>query len=200
MSDTALAVVAVAALVLACTATIVAAVAASRTAALRASYRSFAPDGGDVFDVLERQRDELDAMRDELRTQAEANARSLAIVGRTVSRVATVRYDAFEDMGGQLSFSSALLDEDGNGVVLSCINGRDQARTYAKQVLGGVGQQNLSAEEDQAVRRALEGEGAVSGMADYTAPGPVMAASSARRARRSYARRSRDGRGQDPRP
>lgn len=194
MSDTTLMIVAVAALVIACAAAVVAALAASRTAKLRKSYRSFA-HGGDVFDVLERQRDELEAMRAELQAQAEDNARSLAIVGRTVSRVATVRYDAFEDMGGQLSFSSALLDEEGNGVVLSCINGRDQARTYAKQVLGGEGQQNLSAEEDQAVRRALEGEGAVSGMADYTAPGSIMAASSARRARRSYAGRRR----QEPR-
>lgn len=191
MSDGVMAAVVVVTLVVACVAAGLSVWTVVQIRALRASYRSFLDGGGDVLALLEGQRDEFTAMRAALHAQAEDNARSRAIVGRTVSRVATVRYDAFEDMGGQLSFSSALLDEAGNGVVFSCINGRDQARTYAKQVIAGEGQQNLSAEEDQAVRRALEGAGAVSGMADYDASAGLLAASSARRARRSY-----PGRGQ----
>ncbi|MDP9022079.1 MAG: DUF4446 family protein [Actinomycetota bacterium] len=75
-----------------------------------------------------------------------------------VSRVGVVRYDAFDDMGGALSFSAALLDESGDGVVLSSINGRTEARTYAKPVIGGTSSYNLSPEEEAAIDAALTGE------------------------------------------
>ena len=51
--------------------------------------------------------------------------------------VAVVRYDAFGDMGGRLSFSVALLDDAGDGLVLTSINGRTETRTYSKGVKGG---------------------------------------------------------------
>lgn len=70
-----------------------------------------------------------------------------------------VRYDALNEMTGQLSFSVALLNAGGDGVVLSSINGRSETRTYAKVVLGGAGTQQLSPEEEQAVRSARLGTG-----------------------------------------
>lgn len=74
-----------------------------------------------------------------------------------VRHVGVVRFDAFEDMGGRLSFSAALLDGHGNGVVITSINGRQDTRCYAKQVRGGSSIHNLSDEERQAIREALEG-------------------------------------------
>ncbi|GAA4369313.1 DUF4446 family protein [Nocardioides caricicola] len=68
--------------------------------------------------------------------------------------VAVVRYDAFGDMGGHLSWSVALADDGGNGVVLTSIHGRSDARTYAKSVTGWVSDQQLSPEELEAVERA----------------------------------------------
>lgn len=65
--------------------------------------------------------------------------------------LAVVRYDAFGDMGGRLSWSLALLDDDGNGVVLTSIHGRSEARTYAKNVTGWVCDQPTSPEEDEAL-------------------------------------------------
>jgi hypothetical protein len=70
-----------------------------------------------------------------------------------------VRYDAYGEMSGRQSTSIALLDSTRSGVVLSSINHRDQARLYAKQVVGGRGELELSPEEDEAVRLALEGGG-----------------------------------------
>lgn len=67
------------------------------------------------------------------------------------------RYDAFDDMGGQLSFSAALLDGNGDGVVITCINGRTDARTYAKPVTGGDSAFNLSPEESEAIKKAVAG-------------------------------------------
>ena len=74
--------------------------------------------------------------------------------------VAIVRYDALNEMSGQLSFSLALLNAVGDGVVLSSINGRAETRTYAKPVVAGRGEQELSPEEAQAVHSARAGAGA----------------------------------------
>ncbi|HEX7291837.1 MAG TPA: DUF4446 family protein [Conexibacter sp.] len=69
---------------------------------------------------------------------------------------ALVRYDAYGEMSGHQSTSIALLDARRDGVVLSSILHRDQARLYAKRVEGGVGELELSPEEQEAVRLALE--------------------------------------------
>jgi hypothetical protein len=78
---------------------------------------------------------------------------------RALRDLAVVRYDALSEMSGQLSFSVALLNALGDGVVLSSINGRTETRTYAKIVRSGAGQQALSPEEEHAVRAARLGQG-----------------------------------------
>lgn len=69
---------------------------------------------------------------------------------------ALVRYDAYGEMSGRQSTSIALLDAQRNGVVLSSIMHRDQGRLYAKTVRGGTGELELSPEEQEAVRLAME--------------------------------------------
>ena len=68
--------------------------------------------------------------------------------------VAVVRYDAFGDMGGHLSWSMALLDDAGHGVVVSSIHARSEARTYAKSVTSWTCEQPLSPEEEEAISHA----------------------------------------------
>lgn len=88
----------------------------------------------------------------------DADARRLrAEVDAALSRVAVVRYDAFGDMGGRLSFSAALLDGQGDGLVLTSIHGRGESRTYAKGVAGGESETTLTPEERQAVAAARAG-------------------------------------------
>jgi Protein of unknown function (DUF4446) len=65
--------------------------------------------------------------------------------------LAVVRYDAFGDMGGHLSWSLALLDDAGDGVVLTSIHGRSEARTYAKNISSWSCDQAMSPEEEEAV-------------------------------------------------
>jgi hypothetical protein len=74
-----------------------------------------------------------------------------ADVSTSLRHLAVVRYDAFGDMGGHLSWSMALLDDSGDGVVLSSIHGRSDARTYAKNVTGWTANQQLSPEEEEAI-------------------------------------------------
>jgi hypothetical protein len=77
-----------------------------------------------------------------------------AEAGDALRHLAVVRYDAFGDMGGHLSWSLALLDDGGNGVVLTSIHGRSDARTYAKNVAAWSSQQQLSPEEEEAITHA----------------------------------------------
>ncbi len=74
----------------------------------------------------------------------------------TVSRLAVVRYDAYENTGGHQSASVALLDASRTGLVLSAIQGRDYARIYIKDLEGGRAAVSLSPEEQQAVDRAMK--------------------------------------------
>jgi hypothetical protein len=78
-------------------------------------------------------------------------------LGQALRHVAVVRYDAFGDMGGRLSFSAALVDDGGDGVVLSSIHARGESRTYAKGIVGGASDVTLSPEEQQALAAARTG-------------------------------------------
>jgi hypothetical protein len=77
-------------------------------------------------------------------------------VSDALRHLSVVRYDAFGDMGGHLSWSMALLDDGGNGVVLTSIHGRSEARTYAKNVASWGCDQALSPEEEEALSFARQ--------------------------------------------
>jgi hypothetical protein len=74
-----------------------------------------------------------------------------------------VRFDAYNEMSGRQSASIALLDAHGSGVVVSSIHHRDQARVYAKLLVGGRSELELAPEEEEAVRLALSAEPAQAG-------------------------------------
>jgi hypothetical protein len=80
-------------------------------------------------------------------------------IDHTMAYRSLVRYDAYGEMSGRQSTSIALLDATRSGIVLSSIHHRDQARLYAKQVRDGTPELELSPEEIEAVRIALEGGG-----------------------------------------
>ena len=76
-------------------------------------------------------------------------------VDGSVSNTAVVRYDAYEDTGGQQSASFAFLDSNRTGTVVTAIQGRDYARIYVKDLDRGRAAVALSPEEEQAVERAM---------------------------------------------
>jgi hypothetical protein len=73
----------------------------------------------------------------------------------SVQHVGLVRFDAFDDLGGHLSFAAAMLDGEGDGYVLTSINGRHETRIYAKPIERAASRYHLSTEEQEAIRRAL---------------------------------------------
>ena len=80
-------------------------------------------------------------------------------VRQSLRNVAVVRYDAFGDMGGRLSFSAAIVDDLGDGIVLSSIHARSESRTYAKGIVGGRSSITLTPEEQQALASATSEPG-----------------------------------------
>jgi hypothetical protein len=100
----------------------------------------------------------LEEAEDVVRQLADVTKRveDLELVARVaVQHVGLVRFDAFEDMGGHLSFAAALLDADGDGFILTSINGRQETRIYAKPIERGASRYHLSNEEQEAIRRAI---------------------------------------------
>jgi hypothetical protein len=92
---------------------------------------------------------------DTVRAVTDALAPSTDEVG-ALRNVALVRYDAFDNMSGRLSFSLALLDASADGVVISAIAAHSDTRVYAKGVAAGKGDHELSPEEQQAVKAAMK--------------------------------------------
>lgn len=101
---------------------------------------------------LEAEVSRLAARVEDVRDQAEATARRL---DGAITHSAVIRYDAYNEMSGRQSSSIALLDDHRNGVVLSSILHREQARLYAKPVRSGRSELDLSPEEQAAVDTAI---------------------------------------------
>ncbi len=76
-------------------------------------------------------------------------------VKRSIRGYSLVRYDAYGDAGGEQSFASGLLDEHGDGYVLSVISNRNHVGVYAKKVRNRKADSTLTTEEDRALQEAL---------------------------------------------
>ena len=96
---------------------------------------------------------------DDLHRAVDEIAAGLSRVDRRVdgaiTNTAVIRYDAYEDTGGQQSASYAFLDATRTGTVVTAIQGRDYARIYVKELDHGKASAALSPEEQQAVERAM---------------------------------------------
>ena len=76
------------------------------------------------------------------------------ILSGCVQKVSILRYNAFSDVGSDLSYSIALLDNDDCGIVISGLYGRETSTTYAKPVENGRSQYILTGEEEEAISMA----------------------------------------------
>ncbi len=123
---------------------------------VREAYQVFSGDSrDDVLTVLQRHVEQVAALRDDVERQHRYADQLRSLIGGCVSRIGTVRFDAFDDMGGRLSLSDALLDERGDGTVITAINGRTETRAYAKPVIRGESRHILSEEEAAAITQAM---------------------------------------------
>ena len=74
----------------------------------------------------------------------------------TYQKMGLIKYDAFHEMGGKLSFSLAMLDVRNNGFIINAMHTREGCYTYIKEIVDGNSIIVLSEEEQEALKRAME--------------------------------------------
>jgi hypothetical protein len=152
-------VIVVAAAAVAVLALILAVVALLALRRMRRDVTLLAADGDapSFVEAVGRQTEQVQVLRTVVDDLSALLARTRTELADSLRHVSVVRYDAFGDMGGRLSFSAALLDDGGDGLVLTAIHGRTETRSYIKGVKNGQSEASLSPEEQQAVTYALRG-------------------------------------------
>ncbi len=125
---------------------------------LRALMKGGGPGAASLSfgELLARQGERLETTREETESLRQAVTRLEFAVARSVQNVALVRYNPFQDTGGDQSFALALLDRHGDGVVLSSLHNRTGTRFYAKPVQAASSPLGLSDEEAQAMQQAMK--------------------------------------------
>ena len=81
---------------------------------------------------------EVDRLSELTRINTDEIRRIKEIQSRTANKIGIVKYDAFPDVGGRLSFALAMLDENNSGFVLNAIHGREGCYTYVKEIVKGI--------------------------------------------------------------
>lgn len=79
-------------------------------------------------------------------------------MGRSYQKMGIVKYDAFKEMGGNLSFALCLLDDNNNGFILNTMHGRESSYTYIKEIENGTAYSTLGEEEKQALQKAISSD------------------------------------------
>ncbi len=122
----------------------------SRLNALQKKYDFFTQGKeANIDEVLTRTLDELNTMRTELAELQDKHARLKEQVQNCLQNVKMVRYDAFDAMGGKMSYSLLLTDANNRGIILTSIYGRDESRNFAKDIDNGKSSYVLADEEKQ---------------------------------------------------
>ena len=95
-----------------------------------------------------------------LKTYVDKNKKDIRILyknmERTFQKLGIVKYDAFNHMGGQLSFSLALLDENNDGFIINSVHSSEGCYSYTKEIKGGTSGISLGKEEQQALNIAMD--------------------------------------------
>lgn len=112
------------------------------------------PTGSDLEAILTQHQEQLRRAEESLSQMKDRLSATETQAKQMLQRVGVVRFDAFEDSGGDLSFAVAVLDGEENGFVLSSLYGRHESRTYAKPIHRAVSTYVLTNEEQKALQLA----------------------------------------------
>lgn len=118
-------------------------------------------DAERLEDVILKRFEEIDILKEEDQNNKKALAAIRENMLHTIQKIGIVKYDAFKEMGGKLSFAIALLDKENNGFVLNSIHSREGCYTYVKEIIDGNSYIVLGEEESNAVKMAMDYKGAI---------------------------------------
>lgn len=122
----------------------------------RRDYSRIANADQDVVDVLLDRISEIDVVTRSVEELSKKVKETRDELGQSLRHVAVLRYDAYGDQTGRRSFSVAVIDDSGDGFIISSLHSRAESQTFAKGVTGGHAK-GLSPEETEALRFAKEG-------------------------------------------
>lgn len=124
---------------------------------LKKNYRIFmsGKDAKTLEDTLMQRLDQVDSLLE----SNEENDRNIKVLSKnmqcTYQKMGLIKYDAFHEMGGKLSFSLAMLDMRNNGFIINAMHTREGCYTYIKEIIDGNSVIVLSEEEQEALKRAM---------------------------------------------
>ena len=116
-------------------------------------------DAKTLEDTLIQRLDQVDSLL-ESNEENDSNIKVLSKnMQRTYQKMGLIKYDAFHEMGGKLSFSLAMLDMRNNGFIINAMHTREGCYTYIKEIIDGNSVIVLSEEEQEALKRAMDPNG-----------------------------------------
>lgn len=120
-------------------------------------YKSFmkGKDGVSLEKTILRNMNDIDMLMESSKNHMEQIRQLKDIQLHTLNKTAIVKYDAFKEMGGKLSFALAMLDQENSGFVLNAIHSREGCYTYIKEIVKGESYIILGEEEKEALRQAV---------------------------------------------
>ena len=112
-------------------------------------------DGASLERAFAARFNQMDLLEENSRNHMEEIRKIKEVQNITLNKVAIVKYDAFKEMGGNLSFALAMLDKENNGFVMNAIHSSDGCYTYVKEIVKGESYVVLGEEEKEALRQAV---------------------------------------------
>lgn len=130
----------------------------AQTSKLKKKYNKFmsGKNAKSLEDTLIKRLDQVDSLMEANNANEKSIKKLFTNMKFTFQKVGLVKYDAFNEMGGKLSFSLALLNQTNDGFVLNAVHSREGCYTYIKEIVDGNSIIVLSEEEQEALKMAME--------------------------------------------
>lgn len=106
--------------------------------------------------IIHNYYEKIDQSKEQLEDLKKSILENSKICKKAITKIELMRYKAFEDVGGDLSFSIAMLDAEDNGIVITSIYSRAESNVYAKPIEKGISKYDLSREETEVLDRAIK--------------------------------------------
>ncbi|HIU87867.1 MAG TPA: DUF4446 family protein [Candidatus Avilachnospira avistercoris] len=158
MSEREILIIALSAIAVLCiTSLVIALIAIGRYRDLFRRYDMFmrGRDAESMEEFILKQQDDIEELKEAKLADREAMRVMNRNIRSSIQKFGLVHYDAFEGMGGKMSFALALLDYTNTGMIINCMHSREGCFIYVKEVEAGSTYTPLGAEEKEALERAL---------------------------------------------
>lgn len=111
--------------------------------------------GKDLEEVIQKELESIKRLNQDTRDLFKISEKIHRIAARGIQKVGIVRFNPFQDTGGNQSFAIALLDYYNDGLVISSLHSREETRVYTKPIKKGQSEYSLSDEEKEAIKKAI---------------------------------------------